>query len=218
MLVYKRVPIPSSTCGKQRMKVHRWIGLHDDTWCHRTAIILPGQSLCALVVSLGVSNWKSCICRRMWWIMILFKDMQSFRDFIHWQNMLEPGGLHLLVRRLCLNTNWAARRWLSWLSWLRRSGEDGMIHFYKWMPYLWEQNTKSRMVCQLIRMIFSMFGWEKMKVHWFKVPFFPHWKKWTTEFVSALQGLGRHRWSRADHELGVQRFLQDRSDMCQPMR
>ena len=52
------------------------------------------------------------------------------------------------------------------------SGEDGMIHFYKWMPYFWEQNTKSRMVCQLIRMIFSMFGWEKTKAHWFKVPFF----------------------------------------------
>jgi hypothetical protein len=66
--------------------------------------------------------------------MILFKDMQSFRDFIIFhplaEHPMEPGGLHLLIRRLCLNTNWAARRWLSWLSWLswlRRSGEDALF-------------------------------------------------------------------------------------------
>ena len=189
------------------MKVHRCIGLHDvilQQWFYRVNHCVPWWchwvfQIRNLAFAEGCDgSWSySKICRA--------SEISSY--FIHWQNIQWNQ-----VDYTCLSADFASTQ--TGLLAVGSVGSGAQVR----MPYFREQNTKSRMVCQVIRMIFSMFGWEKMKAHWFKVPFFPHWKTWSTELVSAFQGLGRHRWSRADHELGVQRFLQDRSDMWQPMR
>lgn len=146
-----RVPILSSASGKQRMRVHRCLATLAS--CHHTAIILPGQSLYALVVSFGVSTQKSIeICH--------LKDDRPNGSRSQIQNQLELGGLHLLVRWLRLNTNWAASHWLRVV---RPMANDDPCPI---LSYFWEEKPQKSDGFPVSHMIlFDMWVRKNRKVH-----------------------------------------------------